>query len=110
MQKPDNKELNAPTLSEQKKDTDPDERVKENTKVVNDEDKESDIQASKAVAADDDQYIKINILRELGVLKKTSFLRKEFRVKGSIGEVVQKEKLAHVLLMHQIRQGIIRMR
>ena len=46
----------------------------------------------------------------MGVLKKTSFLRKEFRVKGSIGEVVQKEKLAHVLLMHQIRQGIIRMR
>ena len=110
MQKPDNKELNAPILSEQKKDTDPDERVKENTKVVNDEDKESDIQASKAVAADDDQYIKINILREMGVLKKTSFLRKEFRVKGSLGEVVQKDKLAHVLLMHQIRQGIIRMR
>ena len=42
MQKPDNKQLNTPTSSEQK---DPDERVQENTKVVNDGDKESDIQA-----------------------------------------------------------------
>ena len=45
MQKLDNKELNAPTSSEQKKDADPDERAKENIKVVNHGNEESDIQA-----------------------------------------------------------------
>ena len=64
MPKPDNKQRNAPATSEQKKDTDPDDRVKENTKVVNDGDKESEGEG------------KMNILRELGVLKKTSLLRK----------------------------------
>ena len=47
----------------------------------------------------------MNILRELGVLKKTSLLRKEFRVKGSIGEAGQKEKLTYVSLMHQINEA-----
>ena len=84
MQKPDNKELNAPILSEQKKDTDPDpdERVKENTKVVNDEDKESDIQASKAVAADDDQYIKINIRTGNGCFKEDELSKERIPGKG----------------------------
>ena len=53
IQKPDNKEFNTQTSSEQKKDADPDERVKENTKAVNDGDKESDTQAIKAVVDDD---------------------------------------------------------
>ena len=82
MSKHDNKKLNTPTSSEQKKDTDPDERVKENTKVVNDGGKESDIQAGKAVADNDQEgESKMKILRELGVLKKTSLLRK-FSGKG----------------------------
>ena len=55
--------------------------------MVNDGDKEIDIQAGKAVAdGDQEGEGKMNILRELGVLKKTSLLRKEFRVKESIGE------------------------
>ena len=93
MPKPDNKQRNAPATSEQKKDTDPDDRVKENTKVVNDGDKESEGEG------------KMNILRELGVLKKTSLLRKEFRVKGSIGEAGQKEKHTYVSLMHQLNEA-----
>ena len=106
MPKSDNKELNTTTSSEQKEDTDPEERVKENTKVVNDGDKESDIQVGKAVADDDQEGEgKINILRELGVLKKTSLLRKAFRVKGSIGEAGHKEKLTYVSLMHQINEA-----
>ena len=61
MQKPDNKQLNTPTSSEQK---DPDERVQENTKVVNDGDKESDIQADKPVSVDDQEGEgKMNTLR-----------------------------------------------
>ena len=61
MQKPDNKQLNTPTSSEQK---DPDERVQENTKVVNDGDKESDIQADKPVSVDDQEGEgKMNALR-----------------------------------------------
>ena len=61
MPKPDNKQLNTPTSSEQK---DPDERVQENTKVVNDGDKESDIQADKPVSVDDQEGEgKMNALR-----------------------------------------------
>ena len=61
MQKPDNKQLNTPTSSEQK---DPDERVQENTKVANDGDKESDIQADKPVSVDDQEGEgKMNTLR-----------------------------------------------
>ena len=61
MQKPDNKQLNTPTSSEQK---DPDERVQENTKVVNDGDKESDNQADKPVSVDDQEGEgKMNTLR-----------------------------------------------
>ena len=74
--------------------------------MVNDGDKESDIQAGKAIADDDQKGEgKVNILREFRVLKKTSLLRKEFRVKGSIGEEGQKEKLTYVSLMHQINEA-----
>ena len=77
MQKPDNKELYAKRSSEQKEDADPDERVKENTKVVSGGDKESDIHAGKEVADNDQEGEgKMNILREFGVLKKTSLLSK----------------------------------
>ena len=99
-------QLNITTSIEQKEDTDPDERVKENTKVVNDGDKKSYIEAGKAVAdGDQEGEDKMNILRELGVLKKTSLLRKVFRVKGSIGEAGQKEKFTYVSLMHQINEA-----
>lgn len=65
MPKPANKQLNTPISSEQKEDTDPEERVKENTKVVDDGGKEGDIQAGKAVAYDDQEGKgKINIPRE----------------------------------------------
>ena len=47
----------------------------------------------------------MNIPQKLGVLKKTSLLRKEFWVKGSIGEADQKEKLTYVSLMHQINEA-----
>ena len=62
----------------------------------------SDIQA----VADNDQKVegKMNILQELGVLKKTSLLKKEFWVKGSIGKAGQKEKLTYVSLVHQINE------
>ena len=96
--KSDNKKLNTATSSEQKEDTDPDERVKENTKVVNDGDEESDIQVGKAVVDDDQEGEgKMNILWELGVLKKESL--------GSFGEAGQKEKLTYVSLMHQINEA-----
>ena len=89
MPKPDNKQLNT---SEDKDDTDPDKRMKENRNVVNDGDKESDIQAGKAVADNDQEgKDKMNILQELGVLRKTSLLRKEFRVRGVIGRLVKKK-------------------
>ena len=92
MPKPDNKQLNTPTSSEDKDDTDPDKRVKENRNVVNDGDKESDIQAGKAVADNDQEGKgKMNILQELGVLRKTSLLRKEFRVRGVLGRLVKKK-------------------
>ena len=69
--------------------------------MVNDEDKKTDIQAGKAVADDDQEgKDKMNILQELRVLKSTSLLKKEFRVKGSIGESNQKEKLTHISFMH----------
>ena len=71
--------------------------------MVNDADQESDIQV--AVTEDDqDGEGKMNILREMSVLK-TSLLKKKFRVKGSIGEAGQKEKLTHVYLMHQINEA-----
>ena len=92
MPKPDNKQLNTPTSSEDKDDTDPDKRVKENRNVVNDGDKESDIQAGKAVADNDQEGKgKMNILQELGVLRKTSLLTKEFRVRGVLGRLVRKK-------------------
>ena len=48
--------------------------------MVNDGDKKTDIQAGKAVADDDQEgKDKMNILRELRILKSTSLLRKEFR-------------------------------
>ena len=69
--------------------------------MVNDGDKKTDIQAGKAVADDDQEdKDKMNILRELRILKSTSLLRKEFRGKGSIGESNQKEKLTYISFMH----------
>ena len=60
--------------------------------MFNDGDKQSDIQAGKTVADNDEEGEgKMNILQELGILKKMSLLRKEFRVKGSIGEADQKK-------------------
>ena len=60
--------------------------------MFNDGDKQSDIQAGKTVADNDQEGEgKTNILRELSVLKKMNLLRKEFRVKGSIGEADQKK-------------------
>ena len=47
----------------------------------------------------------VEVLHELGILKKTSLLRREFRVKGQIGEVGQADKLLYVSLMHQITEG-----
>ena len=41
----------------------------------------------------------------MGVLKKTSLLRKELRVKGSIAEAGQEQKLTYVSLMHQINEA-----
>ena len=74
--------------------------------MANDGDKESDIQAGKAIAGyDQNGEGKVNILRKLRALKKTSLLRKEFRVKGSTGEAGQKEKLTYVSLMHQINEA-----
>ena len=103
MPKPDNKELNTPTSGEQKEDAYSDERVKENIKVVNDGDQESD---TLVAVTDDDQEGegKMNILREMSVLKR-SLLRKKFRVKGTIGKAGQKEKLTYVSLMHQINEA-----
>ena len=74
--------------------------------MVNDGDQESDIQADKAVADDDQKGEgKMDILRELGILKKMNLLRKEFRVKRSIEEAGQKEKTHVCVLMHQINEA-----
>lgn len=55
---------------------------------------------------DDDNGRKFDpFLRELGILKKTSLLRKELRIKGQIGEAGQKDKLTYVSLMHQIAEA-----
>ena len=63
--------------------------------MVNDGDKESDIQAGKAVADEMLKWISYGNL-------KTSLLRKEFRVKGEYGGAGQKKKnkLTYVSLMH----------
>ena len=47
----------------------------------------------------------VSLLRELGMLKKTSLLRKDFKIKGQIGEVGEKEKISYVSLMHQINEA-----
>ena len=74
--------------------------------MVNDGNKESNIQADKVVADDDqERKAKMNILWEFGDLKKTSLLREEFWVKGSIGEAGEKEKLTYVSLMHEINEA-----
>ena len=44
-------------------------------------------------------------LYDWGVMDKTSLLRREFRVKGQIGEVGQKDKLSYISLMHQISEA-----
>ena len=69
--------------------------------MVNNGDRESENQADESVADEDQEGEgKMNILRELGVSKKTSLLRKGFQVKGIIVKADRK-----------LRQpGIIRMR
>ena len=63
------------------------EKSKGKYKGVNDGDRESEIQADKSVEDDDQESEgKMNILRELNVLKKTSLLREEFQVKGDYSE------------------------
>ena len=42
---------------------------------------------------------------ELGVLKKTSLIRKNFKIKGQIGEVGQRDKISFVSVMHQINEA-----
>ena len=67
--------------------------------MVNDGDKESDIEAGKVVTDDGQEGEgKMNILRELGVLKKTGFLRKEFQVKGCVGRQFRKKNSRMCLL------------
>ena len=69
--------------------------------MVNDGDRESEIQADKSVADEDQEGEgKMNVLRELDVSKKTSLLRKEFQVKGIIVKADRKLR----------QRGIIRMR
>ena len=69
--------------------------------MVNDGDRESEIQTDKSVADEDQEGEgKMNVLRELGVSKKTSLLRKEFQVKGIIVKADRKLR----------QRGIIRMR
>ena len=63
------------------------EKSKGKYKGVNDGDRESEIQADKSVADDDQESEgKMNILRELNVLKKTSLLREEFQVNWGYSE------------------------
>ena len=52
----------------------------------------------------DDGESNVSLLRELGILKKTSLLRKEFKIKSQIGEVVQGDKISYVSFMHQINE------
>ena len=47
----------------------------------------------------------VSVLRELGVLKKTSLLRKDFKIKGQIREGGQRNKISYVSLMHQINEA-----
>ena len=44
-------------------------------------------------------------LREMEALSKTNMLRREFKVRGQIGEPGQRDKLTYVSLMHQIRDA-----
>ena len=48
---------------------------------------------------------KMNVLWESSVLKKTSLLRKEFRLKGNVGYAGQKEPLTYLSFMHQINEA-----
>ena len=74
--------------------------------MFNDWYKESGIQAGKAVAGvDQEGEGKMNVIQELGVFKKTTLLRKEFRVKEIIGEAGQKENLTYVSFIHQINEA-----
>ena len=53
----------------------------------------------------DDEEGNVSLLRELGVLKKTSLLRKDFKIKGQIGEIGQRDKISHVSPVHQINEA-----
>ena len=60
--------------------------------------------AMPALENTDDSEGNVSLLRELGVLKKTRLLQKDFKIKVQIGEVGQKDKISHVSLMHQINK------
>ena len=84
------------------------EKSKGKYKGVNDGDRESEIQADKSVADDDQESEgKMNILRELNVLKKTSLLREEFQVKGDYSEDRLEAKAAWYN-QDEIVNGVIR--
>ena len=53
----------------------------------------------------DDGKGNVSLLRELGVLKKTSQLRKDFKIKGRIGDIGQRRKISYVSLMHQVNEA-----
>ena len=44
-------------------------------------------------------------LRDLGVLKKTSLLQKDFKIKSQISEVGQRDKISYVILIQQISEA-----
>ena len=84
------------------------EKSKGKYKGVNDGDRESEIQADKSVEDDDQESEgKMNILRELNVLKKTSLLREEFQVKGDYSEDRLEAKAAWYN-QDEIVNGVIR--
>ena len=89
MQKSDNKKLRII-----KKNTESDERIKESTKVVNNGIKKV---IFKLVKQSHMMIKRVKVkwisyfMQELGVLKKTSLLRKEFWFKGSIGRQTRKK-------------------
>ena len=44
-------------------------------------------------------------LRDLGVLKKTSLLQKDFKIESQIGEAGQRDKISYVILIQQINEA-----
>ena len=69
------------------------------------ENKDKDKDTKKKLLKDHDEGKRDFFLREFDVLKKTSLLRKELKIKGQIGEASQKDKLSYISLMHQINEA-----